>query len=73
MNFKEFILGMISTTETSVNSKIVAGFITLFAAIIFGAFKLLEPMIVLAGLVAAFFGLSSLDFKSVIKEKPPEV
>jgi len=64
MNFKQFILNMVSSVEATVNSKIVAGFITLFAAIAFGSFNLIPAMTILAGMVLAFFGLSSFDYKS---------
>jgi len=64
MKFKEFLLLMVSSVESSVNSKIVAGFIILFATIGFGAFDLLGAMGISATLTGAFFGLSSLDYKS---------
>lgn len=64
MNFKDFILNMVSTLESTVNSKIVGGFISLFATIGFGSFNLMGPMGIMGGLVVAFFGLSSFDYKA---------
>lgn len=73
MTFKQFILGMVSTAEANINSKIVAGFLTLFATIIFGCFKLNEGMLILAPLAASFFGLSSLDFKTKVKQDEEQI
>ncbi len=56
----------------SYSSKRVAGFITLFATIFYGFYmKVPSPdiMFTLAGLTISFFGLTSLDFKSMITNK----
>lgn len=52
------------------SSKRIGGFISLFSTIIFGHLQYTEPMIIMAGLVGAFFGLATLDYKTYINTKP---
>lgn len=50
------------------SSKRVGGFISLLATICFGFLDLGEPMLVMAGLVISFFGLSTIDYKAYLKQ-----
>lgn len=56
----------------SYSSKRIGGFISLFATIAY-AFAMVTPsteiMFTLAGLTIAFFGLTTVDFKSMISNK----
>ena len=52
------------------SSKRVGGFISLFSTIGFGLLKYTEPMVIMAGLVAAFFGLATIDYKEYLKSTP---
>ena len=69
MGIKEFWLKVVSSSS-DINSKIIGGFISLLATMVMGFLKSTEPMIVMAGLVVAFFGLSSVDYKQFIKNPP---
>ncbi len=67
----KFIFDIFSNPDgLTYSSKRAGGFISLFATIAFGAFKLTEPMVVMAGLVVAFFGLSTIDYKEFMKSSP---
>lgn len=76
MNFK-FIKDILTNPDgLSYSSKRVWGGITLIATIAYGFIYLLtkqdtsvEPMFILAGLVCTLFGLTSVDFKSIINNK----
>lgn len=63
---KEFFLKMVSSSS-DINSKIIGGLVSLLFTIVFGFFRYTEPMIIMASLTGAFFGLSSLDYKATIK------
>lgn len=65
ITIKEFLVKMVSSSS-DINSKIIGGFVSLVFTIIFGFFKYTESMIVMAGLTAGFFGLSSLDYKALL-------
>lgn len=66
MSIKEFWLKVVSSSS-DINSKIIGGFISLAFTIVFGFTQYTEPMIIMAGLTTAFFGLSSMDFKTISK------
>lgn len=65
VSIKEFLVKMVSSSS-DINSKIIGGFLSLIFTIVFGFFRYTEPMIVMAGLTAGFFGLSSLDYKALL-------
>lgn len=71
--FKKIIFDSLTNPDgLSYSSKRVGGFIALFATIAY-AFAMKTPsaeiMFTLAGLTVAFFGLTSVDFKSIISNK----
>ena len=73
MKYKKFIFDIFSNPDgLTYSSKRAGGFISLAATIAFGALKFTEPMVVMAGLVVAFFGLSSIDYKEFMKSAPTE-
>jgi len=70
---KKFIKDALTNPDgLSFSSKRIGGFISLFATITY-AFTIKVPssdvMFTLAGLTVAFFGLTSVDFKSMISNK----
>lgn len=66
---KKFLFDILSNPDsTTYSSKRVGGFISLFATIAFGCFNLIQPMTIIAGLVIAFFGLASIDYKEFLKK-----
>lgn len=70
---KKFLFDIFSNPDgLTFSSKRAGGFISLFATIAFGWFKLTEPMVIMAGLVVAFFGLSTIDYKEFMKSAPTE-
>lgn len=71
MKLPKLIFDILSNPDNlTFSSKRVAGFISLFTTIVFGYLKLNEPMIVMAGLTTAFFGLSTLDYSQFLSNKP---
>lgn len=72
---KKFLFDIFSNPDQKTfSSKRAGGFISLFATIGFGCFRFIEPMTIMAGLVVAFFGLSTIDYKEFLKTEPkPEV
>ena len=68
MTIKEFLIKIVSITS-DINDKSIGGFISLIFTVFFGFLNFLEPMGIMAGLTAAFFGLSSIDYKSALKSE----
>jgi len=68
---KKFLFDIFSNPDgLTFSSKRAGGFISLIATIAFGFLSLSQPMIVMAGLVVAFFGLSTIDYKEFLKTTP---
>lgn len=73
MKLNKFLFDIFSNPDNNTfSSKRAGGFTSLFATIAFGWFNLTEPMIIMAGLVVAFFGLSTIDYKEFMKSSPSE-
>jgi len=67
---KKFLFDIFSNPDgLTFSSKRAGGFISLFATMGFG-FVGTEPMVIMAGLVCAFFGLSTIDYKEYLKQDP---
>lgn len=64
---KQFIIEILTNPDGTYSAKRISGFISLFVTISFGFLKSNEPMIIMAGLTTAFFGLSTIDYKSFIQ------
>ena len=71
---KKFLSDIFSNPDgLTFSSKRAGGFISLFATVFFGLLKTTELMVIMAGLVVAFFGLSTLDYKSYLNTNPSPV
>lgn len=71
---KKFLTDIFSNPDNlTFSSKRAGGFISLFATIVLGFLQYTEPMVVMAGLVVAFFGLSSVDYQQFLKTNPTPV
>lgn len=71
--FKKFIKDILTNPDgLSYSSKRIAGFISLGATIAYAFLKVTpasDIMFTLAGLTISFFGLTTIDFKSMISNK----
>jgi hypothetical protein len=66
----KFIFDILSNPDMiTYSSKRAGGYVSLLATIGFGIFNLTNPMTIMAGLTVAFFGLTSLDYKSQLDTK----